>query len=124
MPPRGARRGLRSRAGGSAVCGGRSSRSLPPPLPELLAGHDRLHQTAEGIAIRLELRLHRGDGLVVRRDEAPAEGVGEELAAQVVEVIVLPFLLEVSPQAGEAVAVLAVGERCDRCDRLAAEIGL
>src|SRR4051812_33919257 len=64
-------------------------RILKPPGEELPAGHDGLDEVREPVGVA-EPGPHLIDGGVVRGDEGAPQGVAEQLAAEVVEELVLP----------------------------------
>ena len=62
------------------------------------------------------------DGFVVRRYKAASQGVGQQLAAEVVDKLVAPALVEVSPQSVDAISLAAAGKRRARVDGPAAQV--
>src|SRR5438552_835080 len=67
----------------------------PPLIQELGARNNRLHQAAERVLIRGQARLHNLERLPVRELQTAAQRVGQQLLAQVIDEIVLPFFLQV-----------------------------
>ena len=95
---------------------------LATPIEELRAGDDRLDQAAEAVAVGREPLAHGLDGRIVRGQQAAPQGVGQQLAAEVVDELVLALLGEVAAQAVEARPLAAVGEGRAGIDRPAAEV--
>ena len=86
-----------------------------PLVPELRAGDDRLDQAAEAAAVGRQPRSHGVDRRVVRRDQAPPEGVGQQLAAEVVDELLAALRLEVGAEPLDARPLAAAGERRRGC---------
>src|SRR5437762_152423 len=93
-------------------------RTVSPSLVQKLwTRDDCFHQTAEGMAIRRQLGPHLVERLLVRQRQTAAEGVGEHLFAQIVDEIILPFVVQIFAQTLESAAILAIRERGARLDR-------
>src|SRR5439155_16221349 len=67
-------------------------------VPELGARDDRLDEGGEPAALGVQPRAHGADRRVVRRDQAPPEGVRQELAAEVLHELLPPPGLQVGPE--------------------------
>src|SRR5579872_6223042 len=78
-------------------------------VQKLRAGDDHLDQAAELILIGRKLNPHPVERLSVRRQQPAPQRVREQLSAQVLDVIVLPFIAQVLAQALQPVPLLAVG---------------
>src|SRR5438132_627649 len=73
--------------------------AVGPLVEELGARHDALDQHAEPMAAAVKPRPERLDRRVVAGQEAAAQRVGQELAAQVLDELPLAPFLEVGTQA-------------------------
>src|SRR5262245_25569809 len=89
---------------------------------ELRTRDDALDQAVETIAVALELHVHLLERWFVRKHEAATERVGEELAAEIVDEIVLAMLAHVGAQALQARTFGTAGKNRAGVDSASAEI--
>src|SRR5579872_3046726 len=88
-----------------------SPRIVAPPLVQKLrACHDRFDEAAEAIAVCRQALPHGVQRRPIRQLQAASQRVREELTAQVVEKVLLPFVAQVGTQSVQSFPIFAVGE--------------
>src|SRR5207244_1641374 len=85
-------------------------------------GDDRLNQAVEAVAVGSESRAQRFDGRLVRERQAAPQRVGEQLATEILNELLLTLCGQIAAQAVESRPFAAVGERRLRLDRVAAKV--
>src|SRR3954469_16377159 len=80
------------------------------PVQELWAGDDALDQGPGAVALARQAVAHGVDDAVVRGEQAAPEGVGQQLAAQVLDEFPPALLAEVRTQAVDPDPLDAPGE--------------
>lgn len=85
-------------------------------VAELRTRHDALNQAIEPVPVALELRAHAFDEDVVGKNQAAAERVGQQLARQIVDEIVLTMRAQVSLQPFDPTSRRSAGEGGRRVD--------
>src|SRR3954470_7174722 len=90
--------------------------------PKLRTSNDRVDQGLETIVVGGELAAEFFEGRLVGEDQAAAEGIGEQFAAEVVDEIVPAMLADEGAEALEALAFAAAGKLGPGVDRAAGEI--
>ena len=78
---------------------------------ELSAGDDVLNEVAELVAAGREILAHLGEERLVRSQQTAAQGINQELAAQVIDELTLPSCAHERAQPLEPGPRAAVGER-------------
>ena len=81
-----------------------------PLAQELWAGHDALDQRMKTIVGRGQIRHDFLDGDLVGQDQRPAQGIGEQFAAEVFDELRAPVFPKILPQAVQARSLNAVGK--------------
>src|SRR5262249_51841026 len=82
----------------------------PSFVQKLRSRDDRFDQAAECIPVGRQPGPHLGEGFVVRGEQAAAQRVRKQLPAQVIDEIVLTFIVQILAQTREAVPIFSVGE--------------
>src|SRR4051812_38842569 len=81
-----------------------------PLVEELRAGDDRFDHWVEMIAAGRKFLAHAGDDGIVGGEERATQRVREQLAAEILDKLVLHFRAEISLQTRETRALTAVGK--------------
>src|SRR6185503_15413103 len=91
-------------------------------VEELLAGNDCLDQGTESIASGAHSRLHLLNDRVIGQLQRPAEGIGQQFAADVFKEVLLTLRLDVGLDASEPGALNVAGEGGRRVDGTASQV--
>src|SRR4051794_36458198 len=90
--------------------------------PELGTPDDRVDQGFETILVGGELAAHFLERRLVGEDQAAAERIREQLAAEIVDEVLLSMVADVGAEAVEAVTLAAAGELGLSVDCAAGEV--
>src|SRR5207248_61117 len=91
-------------------------RDIAAAVQELWAEDDRLYKRLKAILVFRQPRPHDVDGRFVRQRQTSAQGIGEELPAQIVDKLVAPLFVEIPAQTFNACSFTSVKRR-HRFDR-------